>query len=354
MGFVAVLHIYLYWTLRQGLGRRLAWLYLGAAAVFNLFPMARYYEMTGDGRFVEVFFALTITEYVITGMITVVIVSMEILKMLLFLWDKIAKTHAENFITSRRTVTFSLSVVSCVVLWALCEAWALREVHVVIPTGKLPQNVERVRIVQISDIHLGGLYHIAHLRRAMEMVRAAKPDIFVVTGDLVDGNMVSRNAEAELVSNHGAKYGAFAITGNHEHYNGLEQSIEFMERSGLTVLYDQTVEADGIVIVGLDDLTTLWPMDLKIPEGRFVLLLRHRPQVLKTSQGKFDLQISGHTHGGQLWPIGPLSQKRQGYVQGLSKQNGSYVYVSNGTGFWGPPMRFLTPPEVTVIDLVSE
>jgi predicted MPP superfamily phosphohydrolase len=324
------------------------------AAAFNLFPIARYFELIEGGRFAEIFFALTVTEYVIVGMISTVTVVMDVLKMLLFLWDRIAKTRAEDFVTPRRVVTFSLGIVFCIVLWALYEAWDLQEVHVVISTRKLPQNTERVRIVQVSDIHLGGLYHIARLERTMEMVRAAKPDIFVVTGDLVDGNMALRNAEAELISNHGAKYGAFAIIGNHEYYNGLEQSMEFIERAGLTILYDQAAEAADIVIVGLDDLTTVWPADLTAFGDRFVLLLRHRPHIIKTSRGKFDLQLSGHTHGGQLWPLGPLSQRRQGYVQGLSKQDDSYVYVSNGTGFWGPPMRLFTPPEVTVIDLTSE
>jgi predicted MPP superfamily phosphohydrolase len=167
--------------------------------------------------------------------------------------------------------------------------------------------------------------------------------------------MASREAEAEILSRHGAAYGAFAVTGNHEHYTGLDQALEFMARAGLTVLDDRAAEVAGITIVGLDDLTLVWPAELQAsapPRDRFVLLLRHRPHVLKTSRGKFDLQLSGHTHGGQLWPIGPLQEKLQNYTQGLSKQGDSFVYVCNGTGFWGPPMRLLAPPEVTVIDLV--
>jgi predicted MPP superfamily phosphohydrolase len=320
-------------------------------AAFTLFPIARYYEMAGTGRFVEIFFALTITEYVIMGMMASMIVAAEILKVVLSLWDRVAGTHAEDFVTPRRIVTLPLAIVLCVVVYSFYEAWDLREVHLVIPAPKLPQDVERLRIVQISDIHLGGVYPAGHLRRVMEMVRAASPDIFVVTGDLVDGNMAGRGAEAGLVSDHEARYGAFGVIGNHEHYSGLEESIEFMEQAGLTVLYDQAVSVAGITIVGLDDLTRVWPPGLKTPPDRFVLLLRHRPDVIKTSRGKFDMQLSGHTHGGQLWPLGLVSQRMQGYVQGLSKQDGSYVYVSNGTGFWGPPMRFFAPPEVTVIDL---
>ncbi|MDR3265769.1 MAG: metallophosphoesterase [Synergistaceae bacterium] len=355
MGCAAAFHAYLWWRLYQGFGAgRWMWGYFAVVATFILFPVARYHEIVGDGRVPEIFFALTITDYVIAGMICSLLVLMEILKLGLFLWDRAAKTHKEDFLTSRRAVTLSVVVVFCSVIYGFYEAWDVREVNFSVHSSKLPRNVESLRIVQISDIHLGGLYSIGHLRRVMEMVRAAKPDIFVVTGDLVDGNMASRGAEAALIADHGAKYGAFAIVGNHEYYNGLEQAVEFMERAGLTVLYDRMVDVAGIAIVGLDDLTTVWPAEVTSPRDSFVLLLRHRPHVIKTSRGKFDLQLSGHTHGGQLWPLGLLSQRVHGYVQGLSKQGESYVYVSNGTGFWGPPMRLLTPPEVTVIDLARD
>ncbi|MDR2137092.1 MAG: metallophosphoesterase [Synergistaceae bacterium] len=357
MGCAAAFHAYFGWKIYQGFGRgKGLWLYLAWTAPFVFFPVVRYFEWLGNGRASEVFFALTVWEYVMSGMVCSLAVLAEIARLLLWLWDKGAKTHKEDLLTPRRIVVFSLAAACCVAAYGVYEAWDVRTVHLVFASPKLPASVEKLRIVQISDIHIGGLYSARHLERVMTMVREAEPDIFVVTGDLVDGNMASREEEAELLSRHGAKLGAFAVTGNHEHYTGLDQALKFMERSGLTVLDDRAAEVAGITIVGLDDLTLVWPIgnpaDTRGSRDRFVLLLRHRPHVIKTSRGKFDLQLSGHTHGGQLWPFGPLSERLQGYTQGLSRQGDSFVYVSNGTGFWGPPMRLLAPPEVSVIDLI--
>ena len=353
MVFTAAFHLYLCWKLRAAFGSgRWILFFWGGFALISAFLAARYYEFLGDGRFFEVFFALAFTEFVVAGMLCVVFVLTEIFRGLLFLWDKAAKTHVESLVTPRRTAVFSLVFVFCAVVYGYYEAWNVREVRVVVPTGKLPLGTGRLRIVQLSDVHIGGLYPIRHLEQVMEMVRAAEPDIFVITGDLADGDMTDRRREAALLAGHGARHGAFAVVGNHEYYVGLEQSMAFMERAGLTVLYDQAAEAAGIAIFGLDDLTTVWPVSLRAAGGRFTLLLKHRPQVLKTSRGKFDLQLCGHTHGGQLWPVGPLQEKLQGFVQGLSKDGEHFVYVSNGTGYWAVPLRIFAPPEVTVIDLV--
>ena len=311
----------------------------------------RYFELAGDEHFFEILFALAITEYVIVGMLCTVLVLTEFLKTVLWLWDKARNSRAESFVTPRRAALFSMTVVFCIVFYGYFEAQDVRGVHIVIQSHKIPESAKRIRVVQISDVHIGGIYPVRHLERVMAIVRAAEPDIFVVTGDLVDGNMSHRSREAELLATNGAKYGAFAVAGNHEHYAWFDQSRDFMEQSGLTLLYDQMTETAGITIVGLDDVTMLWPFDLKVPQDRFVLLLKHSPNVLKTSQGRFDLQLSGHTHGGQLWPLG-LAQKRKGFVQGLSKNGDSFVYVSNGTGYWAAPLRLFTPPEVTLIDLV--
>ena len=352
MGFAAVFHLYVYWKLRVAFGPgRWSLFFFGAFAFFVIVPLTRYFELIGDSRLFEIIFALAITEYVIVGMICTVFVLTEILKIILYLWDKARKTHTESLITPRRAAMFSLAFVSCVVVYGYYEAWNVRKIHIVIPSHKLPESTERLRIVQISDVHIGGIYPIRHLERVMEMVRTAEPDIFIVTGDLVDGNMTYRSREAELIAAHSARYGAFAVVGNHEYHAGFNQAIDFIELSGLTLLYDQMADVAGITIVGLDDLTTVWPFHLRVPQDRFVLLLKHRQSVMKTSLGKFDLQLSGHTHGGQLWPIGLLQPILQGYTQGLSKVGDSFVYVSNGTGYWAAPLRFFAPPEVTVIDI---
>ena len=352
IGFTVPFHLYVYWKFRAAFGPgRWRLFFFTMFIFFFVTPLARYYGLSGDGRISEILFALTITEYVIIGMLSTVLVLTDILKIVLGLWDKARNTRAESLVTSLRASVFSLAVVSCIVIYGYYEAWNIREVRLIIPSLKLPESTKRLRVVQISDIHIGGLYPTRHLERVMAMVREAEPDIFVVTGDLIDGKTSYRSREAELISANGAKYGAFAIIGNHEYYAGLDQAFDFMEQSGLTILYDQTSDIAGITIVGLDDFTTEWPRNLKAPQDRFVLLLKHRPEVLETSKGKFDLQLSGHTHGSQLWPLGLIHQKLRWYAQGLSKSGESFVYVSNGTGYWAIPLRLFTPPEVTVIDL---
>jgi predicted MPP superfamily phosphohydrolase len=198
----------------------------------------------------------------------------------------------------------------------------------------------------------------------MGIVREAEPDFFFMVGDLVDGEMSGRDREAELLRSHGAKYGAFAVTGNHEFYAGVEQAVNFMRRAGFSVIRDGRVDAAGVVLIGLDDpakggrnfyAAEVLPDDLDFSRpaaDSLVLLLKHRPQVVEDTEGKFDLQLSGHTHGGQIWPFGYIVSWANESVQGLSRKGGGAVYVSNGAGFWGPPLRFLAPPEVVVIDIV--
>ena len=191
----------------------------------------------------------------------------------------------------------------------------------------------------------------------MDIVREAEPDILVITGDLVDSRTSSLDEEAKLMASYGAKYGVYAVTGNHEFISGrIEHSIDFMKRANIVLLRDAGIDVAGITILGVDE-RLVWrthvPDDSYFPKDRFVLLLKHRPDIIEGSEGKFDLQLSGHTHGGQIWPFRYAAQWANKCVQSLSYIENSAVYVSNGAGFWGPSLRFLTPPEVTVIDLVK-
>lgn len=357
LALVVLVHAVLYWKLRSCLGPgRWSWGYGVWAVFFALVPFAQRLGVPVGGRFFEILFALSITEYVIVGVASYFSVGLDVVRLFLFLWDRGAQTKLEARLTPCRNMGITLAATVCILLYGFCEAWNVREVRLVLATPKLPEGVERLRIVQISDIHLGGLYAQAHLARVMALVRALDPDLFVVTGDLVDGAMAHRNGEASLLAAHGARSGAFVVPGNHDFYAGFDQAVAFMERSGLTLLRDQAQEAGGIVVVGLDEEAgeELWPAELQTRQDRFVLLLKHYPQLAKGSHNKIDLQLSGHTHGGQIWPLGYAITRRYGIPQGLSAQGNGKVYVSNGTGFWGPPFRFLTPPEVTVIDLVPE
>jgi predicted MPP superfamily phosphohydrolase len=188
----------------------------------------------------------------------------------------------------------------------------------------------------------------------------------VSTGDLVDSQIDNLRGLGELLKGVDARYGKFAVTGNHEFYAGLDQALRFTEKAGFTILRHQALAVTGILnIVGVDDPTgkrfglsrgiSEQSLLSKIPPERFTILLKHQPVVDGNSAGLFDLQLSGHTHGGQIFPFYILVWLFYPVAPGLTRlENGSYLYVSKGSGTWGPPIRFLSPPEVTIIELVHK
>lgn len=253
--------------------------------------------------------------------------------------------------------------------YGLYEAHTIRAVHVVLPTSKLPEGKTRLRLVFFSDVHLGSWIGPEMLRRVTDCIAAQQPDILLMGGDLLDGSpMKGRAEEPDLLRGLRAPYGRFAVMGNHEAYFGIAESVRFFERAGLTLLRRQAVEAGGITIIGVDDPRVSaaegsvnddpLPLLEGADQSRFILLLDHRPRIREKSIGLFDLQLSGHSHGGQIWPGKWLVRWLYGTPNGLSFHSGpkgsSAVFVTTGTGFARMPMRFLVPPEVVVIDLVRE
>jgi predicted MPP superfamily phosphohydrolase len=362
--FFVVTNVYLYRKLFLGFGSGLwNWLYLPWAFLAAALPFASRMGMFGSGRMSEIVFALSFTWVAIVGMACVGFFFMDAVSLAARLVDGFTGASlCSRFFAPRKCVPITFFLIVAVVLYSFYEAWAVRRVDLTLETPKLPEGVERLRLVHLTDVHIGGVYTLGRLARVMDIVRSAEPDLLVMTGDLVDGDMSYREREAELLTTHGAKYGAFTIAGNHDFYSGINQAVQFMARANLSVIRDSRVDVAGIAIIGLDDPAKFGrgvldgeflPEGVAFPDDRFVLLLKHRPQVLEGTEGKFDLQLSGHTHGGQIWPFGYIVKWVNKHVQHLSYWGGSAVYVSNGAGFWGPPLRFLTPPEVTVIDLVK-
>jgi len=244
------------------------------------------------------------------------------------------------------------------------EALNIRTETITIKTPKIAEAIGRVRIVQITDVHLGLIIREERLSKILKLVREAAPDILVSTGDLVDGQINGMPGLSEMISGIKPRYGKYAITGNHEFYAGLEQALTFTRKSGFRVLRDEAVDIDGILtIAGVDDRTVRpravvsdsaeREMLFRLPQTKFTLLLKHRPLIDRDSLGLFDLQLSGHVHRGQIFPFSILTKLYYPVHAGFSSlELGSRLYVSRGTGTWGPPIRFLSPPEITVIDLV--
>jgi len=163
-----------------------------------------------------------------------------------------------------------------------------------------------------------------------------------------------------------ATYGKFAITGNHEFYAGIDRSLAFTRKAGFTILRGEGMTVSNLInIAGVDDpagkrygrnvAASEKALLEKMPGEKFTLFLKHQPVISNESLGLFDLQLSGHTHKGQIFPFNLVTKLYYPIHTGLSKVNGNdLLYVSRGSGTWGPPVRFLSPPEVTVIDITYE
>jgi hypothetical protein len=245
-------------------------------------------------------------------------------------------------------------------------AWQIRLERVVLQTAKLPAQVEKVTIAQVSDVHLGPMVGERRLARIIRLLERVKPDIVVATGDLVDAQMDRLNNLATMLATLRPPLGKFAIAGNHEFYAGIGQSERFLRAAGFHFLRNEGFKLNGLMnIVGIDDPAgkRRYPENnvvgkeekillAHLDSEKFTLLLKHRPTVERGSIGQFDLQLSGHTHGGQIFPFNLITRLFYSNQRGLHRLDmGSVLYVSRGTGTWGPPMRFLSPPEVTLIEL---
>lgn len=263
-----------------------------------------------------------------------------------------------------RWVPAAMAAGLCLYGYGLYEAGHPQVRYLELATDKLPPGGPPLCIVAVADVHTSSIIGPARSRAMAGQVAALKPDILLMAGDLVDSDVAEKNGEASAWAAVPAPFGKFAVTGNHEFYHGLDKSLAFMRRCGFVPLRGEVIETAGIAIAGVDDsnfgeaspetVDVMRVLSLA-PQGRFVLLLNHKPYCPPEVVGRFDLQFSGHTHKGQIWPGALLVRHIYGHEQGLSvlEEPGrrSLLYISNGIGFWGPPVRFLTPPEITVITL---
>ncbi len=247
--------------------------------------------------------------------------------------------------------------------YAVFEAGHIRVERVRIASDKLPAAAAPLRIAQISDVHLGLIVRHRKARAIADAVRRENPDLLVSTGDFVDGEINHLDGLAEIFAEIDPPLGKYAVTGNHEFYAGLGQALAFTRRAGFTVLRGESVDlGNGVRIAGVDDpagggagadtrrseAASLG----KAPSPDFTVLLKHRPWLSGASRGFFDLQLSGHTHAGQIFPFRLLVRITYPLLSGLRPlAGGGFLYTSRGTGTWGPPMRFLSPPEVTIFEI---
>ena len=220
----------------------------------------------------------------------------------------------------------------------------------------LPRELAGFKLVQISDVHVGALLRKDWVGQVVDRIRSLAPDLVAITGDLVDGSVDELREHVAPLSRLEAKHGVFFSTGNHDHYSGADAWCAHLPTLGVRPLRNQRVEiAPGLDLAGVDDPTGE-PDLAKALAGRdparALVLLAHQPrQFIEAAKQGVDLTLSGHTHGGQIWPFSWLVALAQPYVAGLHARGKAQLYVSRGTGFWGPPMRLLAPAEITLIRL---
>lgn len=241
--------------------------------------------------------------------------------------------------------------------------------RVEIALARWPRERDGFRIVQISDIHIGSILGREFASALVDAVNALDADVVAVTGDLVDGRVEDLEQEVSPFSKLSGREGVFFVTGNHDHYSGVEEWVDCVRKLGLSVLRNEfRLLGEGpetIAIVGVDDHRGALgggeggeDLDLAL-EGVApdlpVVLLAHDPGTFKSAcRRRVDLQLSGHTHAGQIWPFRYLVRLSTPFVEGLHQRRDSRIYVSRGTGFWGPPMRLGAPAEITELVLRSE
>lgn len=217
------------------------------------------------------------------------------------------------------------------------------------------------RIVQISDLHIGGLIDRDFVARSVETINALSPDLIAITGDLSDADIETiAGAVGELRHLH-SRYGTYYVVGNHEYFHSLEATVAYVKTLGIRVLENESLPINGdFCIVGVNDLFGYRygsrPPDIasataSVPPDLPTLLLAHQPKFVEHLGGfEPSLMLSGHTHGGQIWPFGALVSLQQPYVKGLhALGENRHIYVNSGIGFWGPPMRLGSQSEITCI-----
>ncbi len=236
-----------------------------------------------------------------------------------------------------------------------------------VPLPRLPAALNGFTIAQISDLHIAPLLGYDYVARVVAQVNALGAQVIVITGDLVDGSVEQLHPTADLLGGLRAPHGVYFVTGNHEYYSGADAWLAHLVTLGIKPLRNSHVSIGtgehSFDLAGIDDLSGVrYPghgPDIEAalagrdPE-RALVLLAHQPKaIFMAAKHNVGLMLSGHTHAGQLWPLGFLVRLVQPYVEGLALHEQTYIYVNRGTGYVGPPMRLHAVPEITYVELTA-
>jgi predicted MPP superfamily phosphohydrolase len=370
---VAAGHYYLWARLVRDVGwgasaqQALTWILVGLAASIPLGVIA--------SRFVpprrSVWWLAPVYVWIGAGFLLVLsLLSLEVLR----LGVSVATLRLDSVDPYRRQVLASgvallaAAAASSATGLALVEGRKVRVKRVEVPLAKLPKALDGFRIAQLTDMHVGPTIGRDFVERIVAMVNDLSPDLVAITGDLVDASVKDLAHQVAPLANLVSTHGTYFVTGNHEYHAGAPEWCEHLGRLGVRVLRNEHValERGGEILhlAGIDDYesaTVAVGHGADLPKAvagrdpsRVLVLLAHQPKAVHEAvRHGVDLQLSGHTHGGQLWPLGWLQRLGQPVVAGLAKFGETFLYVSCGTGHSGPPMRLAAPAEITHLILRS-
>jgi predicted MPP superfamily phosphohydrolase len=292
-----------------------------------------------------------------------------VLRDLLLLGAHLALSHAQAAALSTSSAQWAIALTVLSTILGLGLARRPRLVEVDIPIARLPRALQGFSIAQISDLHVGPTIKGGFVERIVARINRLNADLVAITGDLVDGSVADLSVHTAPLARLASRHGTFFVTGNHEYYSGERAWTDELRRLGLTVLKNQHVilQHDGasLLLAGVTDFSAhhFDPAQRSDPAAALrgtapgwvpKILLAHQPSsATAAAAAGYDVQISGHTHGGQFWPWNLFVRYFQPFTAGLNRLQDLMVYVSRGTGYWGPPNRFVVPAEITRIRLVA-
>ena len=330
--------------------------------IFNFVGFALFQERTFLNTRAAEIFALSVYFY-FTFMFVFVSYGFFI-EILIFFRRFFSKIYEKRLSSGKRKVVFA--VLFCVAFETVAGGWFLAQ-NITVKNIELqsPKIEEYTRVVQISDIHFSRVIDESFAEKIVPMINALKPDIVLFTGDYMDKGISNPQKIAETMKRIVAPLGKYAISGNHEFITGYFDCIEFIEQNGFEFMDGRAVNVGGnIVVGGVMDRSAklaniLYHEDFnvlkKFENRNFNIYLKHRPELAEGDSAYFDLMLSGHTHGGQLFPFSIVVKIVNKYLAGMyDLGNGAKLYVSRGTGSWGPTVRFSATPEITLIELKPE
>lgn len=354
-------HFYIYWRLIHPLhitGPALTLIQVTFIFLFLSFPLIHFAFRHENGSLISL---INILSSVWMGLLVyffLVILGLDILRLSLRLAGRSGVFSPAGF-TSLVT-----SVVIAITIYGLVEASRIGITNLTIQIPNLPKNLAGLTIAQISDVHMGLIVKGPRLEKIVAMVNALHPDIVAITGDLVDEQALHMEELVKPLQKLKSKYGVFACTGNHEFFAGIDKSTDFIKKTGVTLLRNRWISvAGGLQIIGRDDpigtriigeqIPPLIEIMKGIDQKKPIILLYHTPDTTMDELQRLgiNLQLSGHTHKGQLWPFHYIVKMIFAMPYGFFTAGNTSVYVNRGAGTWGPPMRVGAPPEIAFITL---